>query len=299
MTESELELHRLAQQIGVSRGEPAPIEEKTVLLPEVQNGYMVCVLASGSSGNATFIRYGNTRVLIDAGISYSRIKKGLESTCGCTISDLDAIFITHEHTDHVAGLPMVLKHSHVPICTTLETWQHTNGIDDYQNRFMRLTRRVGLGDIQIVPFSISHDAAHPVGYTILSGTDKVTFATDLGYVSPDVEAAAAYSDILILESNHDEELLRNGPYPAFLQNRILGALGHLSNTAAAELLTRLPRKNMMKVFLAHRSEKNNTPTATVATMRNILGNAGICIGQDLLLRLACQKGNVRFQEGEA
>lgn len=304
MTESELRLQHMARTIGAVRKsneyreEDIPDDSEPDV--EKQNGYLVCVLASGSSGNATFVQYGNTRILIDAGISYTRINKGLEAVCGCTVADLDALFITHEHTDHVAGLPMVLKRSHIPVYTTLETWQHIGNdkIADYQDRFVRLTRKVGLGDVQVIPFSISHDAARPVGYTILSGADKMTIATDLGYVSEEVEQAVAYSDILVLEANHDEDLLRNGPYPYALQQRILGRFGHLSNNTAAELLARLPHKNMMKVFLAHRSAKNNTPAATVATMRSVLTDAGICIGQDMLIRLACQKGNVRFQEGE-
>ena len=303
MTESELELDRMAQTIGAMRNGIEPenstsdvIDESTV---QQQNGYMVCVLASGSGGNATFIQYGHTRILIDAGISCRRISQGLETVCGCTLQDLDALFVTHEHRDHIYGIPTILKKSAIPIYTTLETWQAMGSkIAAYQDRFVRLTRKVGLGELQIIPFSISHDAARPVGYSLLAGENKVTVATDLGYISQEVEEAAAYSDILVLEANHDEALLRKGPYPMSLQERILSQWGHLSNTTAAELLARLPRKRMMKVLLAHRSAKNNSPAVTVATMRKILTNAGITIGQDMLLRLACQRGNVRFQDRE-
>lgn len=185
----------------------------------------------------------------------------------------------------------------MPVYTTAETWQAIGRkVEGFQDRFVRLTRRVGLKDIQVIPFAISHDAVRPVGYTVCHGESKITLATDLGCVSPDVAAAAAYADILILEANHDEGMVRNGPYPYPLQQRILGRWGHLSNKTAAAFLAGLPTKGVMRVLLAHRSEKNNTPALALHTMRTILSQAGRVIGQDILLRLACQKGSVRFQE---
>ena len=168
--------------------------------------------------------------------------------------------------------------------------------DGFDHRFVRLTRRVALKDIEVTPFAISHDAARPVGYSLRHGDAKITLATDLGYVSPDVAAAAAYADILVLESNHDEEMVRNGPYPYALQQRILGRWGHLSNKTAAAFLASLPTKGLMRVLLAHRSEKNNTPSLALHTMRTVLAQSGRVMGQDILLRLACQDGSVRFQE---
>ena len=185
----------------------------------------------------------------------------------------------------------------LPVYMTAETWQAIGRkVEGFQDRFVRLTRRVGLKDIQVIPFAISHDAVRPVGYTVCHGESKITLATDLGCVSPDVAAAAAYADILILEANHDEGMVRNGPYPYPLQQRILGRWGHLSNKTAAAFLAGLPTKGVMRVLLAHRSEKNNTPALALHTMRTILSQAGRVIGQDILLRLACQKGSVRFQE---
>ena len=185
----------------------------------------------------------------------------------------------------------------MPVYTTAETWQamgrKTEGFD---HRFVRLTRRVALKDIEVTPFAISHDAARPVGYSLRHGDAKITLATDLGFISPDVAAAAAYADILVLEANHDEEMVRNGPYPYALQQRILGRWGHLSNKTAASFLASLPTKGLMRVLLAHRSEKNNTPSLALHTMRTVLSQAGRVVGQDILLRLACQDGSVRFQE---
>ncbi len=307
MTESELQLQQLAQSIGKARKQagcavPMGTAGGQADIPNLggearHKDCLVSMLASGSKGNAAYIRCGSTHILIDAGISCRRIEKGLQQY-GSSLADLDAIFITHEHADHVNGITTLLKRTRVPVYTTQETWQAMGRkIEEFPDRFVRLTRRVGLKDIQVVPFAISHDAARPVGYTVYHGDSKITLATDLGYISPDVEQAAAYSDILILEANHDEEMVKNGPYPYALQNRILSRWGHLSNKTAAAFLAQLPTKHMMRVLLAHRSEKNNTPALSLHTVRSVLGQHGKVVGQDILLRLACQHGQVRYQEG--
>lgn len=304
MTQSELDLQRLAYSIGKARhftGANVSLEAEASLFPDEsgearQGDCLVSMLASGSKGNAAFFQCGDTRILIDAGISCRRIEQGLKAY-GCKLSDLDGIFITHEHIDHVAGLPMVLKKSKVPVYTTEGTWQAIGDkVADYQDRFVCLTRRVPLKGIQVVPFSISHDAARPVGYMIFHGDMKLTLATDLGYVTPDVYAAAEHADILVLEANHDVEMLKAGPYPYYLQQRILGPEGHLSNVAAGELLANLPIYGRMNVILAHRSETNNTPAQALYTVRSTLAKAGKVVGRDVLLRLACQRGKVHVQE---
>lgn len=307
MTDSERQLQNLAISVSQTRqaaGDVMPNVQPAIemdipnLGDEARRGdCLVSMLASGSKGNAAYLQFGRTRILIDAGISCRRIEKGLKQY-GCTLTDIDAVFITHEHTDHVNGLATLLKKTHMPIYTTADTWQAIgNKVENYTDRFVPLTRRISVKDIQVVPFSVSHDAARPVGYTVYHGDCKLTYATDLGFVSQEVANAAAYADILVLEANHDEEMLRNGSYPYQLQQRILGNRGHLSNTAAARLLASLPTKGMMRVLLAHRSENNNTPALSLHTMRSILGQSGKVIGQDILLRLACQYGQVRFQDG--
>jgi len=308
MTDSERELAMLALSIGRSRQKAASslptsglCEELSLFSrPVLENRTADCLmslLASGSSGNAAYIRCGRTRILIDAGISCRRIERGLRRF-GCALSDLDAVLLTHEHTDHVSGLPTLLKRTHMPVYTTRETWQAIGRkVEPYQDRFVRLPRRLVLGQMQVIPFATSHDAARSVGYTIYHDDCKLTLATDLGCITPDVMTAAAWSDMLILEANHDETMLRQGPYPYSLQQRILSRYGHLSNAAAAEFLTALPRRGRQKVLLAHRSEKNNTPALTVKTMRSVLGNHGLTIGRDILLRLASPSGSVWFDNG--
>ena len=308
MTESERQLQEMALSIQAARQQagcraavtapPAAADTIPNLGGEARAGdCLVSMLASGSKGNAAYIRCGKTNILIDAGISCRRIEQGLKRY-GCALGDLDAVFITHEHSDHVNGLTTLLKRTDMPVYTTAETWQAIGRkVEGFQDRFVRLTRRVGLKDIQVIPFAISHDAVRPVGYTVCHGESKITLATDLGCVSPDVAAAAAYADILILEANHDEGMVRNGSYPYPLQQRILGRWGHLSNKTAAGFLSSLPRRGMIKVLLAHRSEHNNTPALTVQTMRDVLTSHGLVIGQDILLRLASATGSVRFLNG--
>lgn len=310
MTEGERQLQDLALSIRKARSRAGCLPKtkkptrkaEAALLPnfggEARAGNcLVSVLASGSKGNATFIACGRTKILVDAGISCRRIEQGLKRY-HCTPGDLDGIFITHEHSDHINGLPVLLKKADVPVYTTAGTWQAAGRkLAGYENHFVPLTRRVGLKEIQVVPFAISHDAARPVGYTVYFGETKITVATDLGRITPAVTQAAAYADILVLEANHDEEMLRQGPYPYALQQRILGPWGHLSNNTAADFLCRLPVKKQLKVLLAHRSEKNNTPALTLHTMRTRLARSGRAVGEDILLRLACQRGSVRFEKG--
>lgn len=309
MTEGEQQLQDLALaikrarsqadgQAGLKQTVPVRAANLAHVNGEARAGdCLVSVLASGSKGNATFIACGRTKILVDAGISCRRIEQGLKRY-GCTLQELDGIFITHEHSDHINGLPVLLKKADLPVYTTAETWQAMGKkTAAYSHCFVPLTRRVGLKEIQVVPFSISHDAARPVGYTVYYGDTKITLATDLGRITSDVWQAAAYADILILEANHDEDMLRQGPYPYHLQQRILSPWGHLSNKTAADFLTQVPLKKQLKVLLAHRSEKNNTPALALHTMRTVLARSGRAVGGDILLRLACQRGSVRFQEG--
>lgn len=298
MEDSELALQQLAQCIRAKREEqkvPAIKTQDTGLeiLGEAQTkDCFVGMLASGSQGNCAFIQCGKTKVLIDVGISTRRIIQGLKRY-GYTVDDIDAVFLTHEHADHVKGLATLLKRSKMPIYTTAETWSVLDSaITTHRNRFMPLMKTTGVKDIKVVPFSISHDAIRPVGYSVYFGHTKITLATDLGMLTPVVQDNAAYSDILILEANHDEQMVRSGPYPYHLRQRILGQQGHLSNGTAGRFLRGIPAQGLMKVILAHRSEHNNTPTLAIQTIRKVLSQGGKVMGQDIVLRLASQHGAV-------
>ncbi|MBF1346293.1 MAG: MBL fold metallo-hydrolase [Megasphaera micronuciformis] len=300
MTGHKNDLEAYAALVGAARfanktvsTEPAlPVE--TVTAADCRSS--VTVLASGSGGNATLVCCGSTKILIDAGISYRRITNAL-SARGYRPDDIDALFLTHEHTDHVQGLPILLKNTDMPVYTTEETWRALGKMaTSAPGRFVPLTKRVGVGDIYVVPFEIPHDAARPVGYAVYDGQTKITYATDLGYVTPSVRGAASHADILVLEANHDEDMVRQGPYPYRLQQRILGSYGHLSNDAAADLLTQLPQKKMMKVLLAHRSDKNNEPAKVIKTIKSKFERSGKALGQDVLVRLACKNSAVRFDD---
>lgn len=243
------------------------------------------VLASGSTGNAVFIRFGETKLLIDAGISPRRIKNELAAV-GETIENISGVLITHEHHDHVKGLLNLTKKYRLPVYTRPGTWE---GIS-CQELIPEECRKVAgdsfdVGAVKVEPFSISHDANDPVGYNMYYRDIKCSVATDLGFVTDSVKKALAMSDVMVFESNHDVDMLRQGSYPWHLKRRIMSNRGHLSNVDAGWTLARLARKKHTKVFLAHLSQENNRPDIAEQTVRGILEEQGIEIGKDLELNL--------------
>lgn len=248
----------------------------------------VVVLASGSKGNAVYVEMDGTKLLIDAGISATRIKKRLAEE-QVDVSTLDGILITHEHRDHIAGLATLSKWYHLPIFTRRGTIEHMScrqAIPD--DCFHPIDGVFQLGDLTIDPFRIPHDAADPVGYRVM-GSRKCTLATDLGFVTSSVQAAIDGADVLVLEANHDPEVLKHGDYPWALKRRILSNRGHLANADAAWALVRM-KKRPSHVFLAHLSEKNNTPELAAETVASILKQQGV----SLELSLATQDEPVRL-----
>lgn len=233
----------------------------------------VSVLASSSKGNSTFVEMDGIRLLVDAGISTRRIVSGL-SEIGVDPESLDGVLITHEHIDHVKGLPTFLRRYHLPVFSREETLGAIAKKDELPADCLQpVDKGVSFGRVYAEMFKISHDAVSPVGFQIL-GSSKCTFATDLGFVSESVQNAMDGSDVLILEANHDTEMLRAGSYPWTTKRRILSNCGHLSNNEAAWALVRM-KKRPKKVFLAHLSEKNNRPELAVSTLREILVKQGI------------------------
>lgn len=243
----------------------------------------VHVLASGSTGNAIFLDFNHTKILVDAGISTRRIKNNL-AELGTSIEELDGVFITHEHRDHVSGLGTMTKKYNVPIYASMNTWSamYCRALIPVQCCKL-LSDSMDLGQVTVEPFSISHDAADPVGFRFYHGRSKCSVVTDLGFVTETVKNAIALSDVLVLESNHDVEMLEKGPYPWHLKRRIMSNRGHLSNFDAGWALARLERKPSMQVFLAHMSQKNNDPELAMHTVSKILTQQGCKVGSEIEL----------------
>jgi len=241
------------------------------------------ILASGSTGNAVLIEMGGKRLLIDAGISARRIERGLAGV-GLQADKLDGILITHEHSDHIKGIEVLLKRYRLPVYTRPSTWAAMPNREKIPLECQRdLGDCLDIGALKIVPFSISHDAVDPVGFCFYYQNIKWVLATDLGVVTRVVAEALAYADVAILESNHDTEMLKNGPYPPFLKQRIKGQQGHLSNYEAGQILARIPRQAVMQVFLAHLSQQNNRPSVAERTVSHILQSSGCGVGEELIL----------------
>ena len=236
-------------------------------------GLRVAVLASGSKGNAAYIELDGVRLLIDAGISARRITRSL-ADLGVDAASLDGVFVTHEHSDHIKGLPTLLKQYRLPLFAPPATLRAIGeSLAVPEDTFTPLAGDVMLGSVAVKSFSTLHDAASPVGYAVC-GSEKCALATDLGFLTNDVMAAIEGSDVLILEANHDRELLQSGSYPWRLKQRILSNRGHLSNSAAAWALVRL-KKRPRAVLLAPMSQENNPPQLVEETVRTILAQQNV------------------------
>ena len=234
--------------------------------------FQVVMLASGSKGNAALISTDSQRFLVDVGISCRELVKRMQQV-GAAPEELDGVFVTHEHVDHVKGLVTFAKKYQVPLYASQGTWRAVFSRYPQLNRAnCRLTgNRLLVGDVSVACFAISHDAAQPQGYSFFwrAGETKCTYVTDTGFVTPDVREAVRGSDVLVLEANHDVEMLKNGSYPYELKQRILGTRGHLSNLTAGQFLLQL-EKMPKHIFLAHLSEQNNLPKLALDTVKNVL-----------------------------
>ena len=244
-------------------------------------------LASGSEGNCLLLSDGGVHLLLDAGISTRRIKAGLLQL-GLTMADVDGVLITHEHSDHVSGLQTMVKHHRIPIYTSPGTARQLAyriaGIEPLL-RPVEPGTVFSVGDCRVTVFRTSHDAAQSVDYRV-DGSAAVGFLTDTGFVTPEAEAALAGVDTLVLESNHDVEWLRSGPYPYSLKARILGDRGHLSNEAGAELAALAVESGTRQVALAHLSAENNTPSRARQTVCRRLSAMGCDPERDIALWVA-------------
>lgn len=232
-----------------------------MLLTETKEDMMrLITLASGSRGNSTLVEGEHTKILIDAGISASEIEKRLRMV-GTQPRDIDAILITHEHCDHIRGLKNFAKkyRTKIFVHSSIYEFMKTSlfGIDD--SRILQFDERdFFLGEFTITPFEVSHDATHTNGFSLIQGGRKVSIVTDIGHISDRNLSCMLYSDLVVLESNHDEDLLMTGPYSSTLKRRIRSRNGHLSNQACAEAICFLAENGTKNFVLAHISDKNNT-----------------------------------------
>lgn len=241
-------------------------------------------LFSGSSGNALYIEYNNTRVLIDAGVSGIKIENALKSI-GKDASDLTAIVVTHEHSDHIRCIGVMSRRFNIPIYLNKSTWLKTKksvGKINEANIYHFISNKTfKIGDFDIHAFSIPHDAIDPVGFSFYANGKKITTATDIGHMNDQLLRNIENSDLLLLECNHDLEMLENGSYPYPLKKRIRSDYGHLCNYNTSETILELVKQGQRKFLLGHLSQENNHPDVAYKTVTEHLRNGGYEVGKDI------------------
>jgi len=236
----------------------------------------ICLLASGSRGNAVFVENGNTRLLIDAGLSARAVSERLDSI-GVSPETLHAVLVTHEHKDHCQGLGPFARRYELPVYIHPDTLSALVNIGKLPEvREFDTSVTISVRDLEIEAFPLTHDATQTVGFTVTGTDGKIGFATDLGMVTRLVRQRLSQCRVLILESNHDEEMLLKGPYPWPLKQRVRSTHGHLSNRDTAQLLSELLWEGLEGVFLAHLSETNNLPHIAFRYAREVLMQQSTC-----------------------
>lgn len=236
----------------------------------------LCILGSGSSGNATVVWSGQTAVLIDAGLSAREIGRRLEPL-GLTPSSVRAVCVSHEHSDHTAGLRVLHQRHGVALYAnggTAEALRQDEELRDLPWKIFSTGQSFVVGDLTLHPFSVPHDAYEPVGFTVTCGAARAAVVTDLGLPTTLVRQCLRDCHVVVLESNHDERLLQESPRPWSLKQRIMGRQGHLSNTRAAALLAEIATPALQQVYLAHLSDECNRADLAVAEARRQLERAG-------------------------
>lgn len=257
-----------------------------------------CSLFSGSSGNSLFIEHNGTKILCDAGLTGKRVENALREI-DVDPKDLNGIIITHEHVDHVNSAGILSRRHNIPLYANFPTWEalHNASIGKIKpenevtfENYVPFT----IGDLQITAFRTSHDAACSVGFRIEDGTKQLGIATDTGIITPEMRDYLYGSELVVLESNHELDMLRKGPYPLRLKERIAGRFGHLSNDTAGEFAVDLVKNGTDKIVLAHLSRENNLPFIAKKTTTEILEQNSIKVDSDLKLDVAIRDslGNI-------
>lgn len=258
-------------------------------------GLALCPLASGSSGNSTFVTNGNVNILIDAGLSGKRIQSLLNSV-GADAKNLSAIFITHEHSDHISGAGILSRRFDLPVYATPGTWAamdnprskstYVGEIEKKNRKYIYYGEDFLLNGIVVHSFPIPHDASEPSGYTVMDGKHKIAVATDIGSVTDAVMENIYGADAMLIESNHDTDMLMQGNYPIYLKKRIAGDYGHLSNVNCGLMLREIMSSRLKHIYLGHLSDENNLPEIAFETVSAILSAGGVDLKDDVKLRVA-------------
>lgn len=247
-----------------------------------------CSLFSSSSGNSTFISSASTSILVDAGVSAKRMVKALTDR-EIDPKTIGGIFITHEHIDHVNAVRILATNNGIPVYATEGTLEALNESGVLNGKFpvnVMPEEGIEVGDLFIKSFKTPHDSRESCGYTItLPDSQKAAIATDIGHMTEEIMQNLKGSALVMLESNHDEGMLRNGPYPYYLKRRILSDVGHLSNNACAEAVTELLKSGTVRFFLGHLSRDNNFPALAYETSASALKTIGAVEGRDFFLEV--------------
>ena len=228
-----------------------------------------CSLYSGSSGNSLFVQTANSKILIDCGVSSKKVEEALNSI-EVAPSSIDAVLVTHEHIDHVKGLATFSSKFNIPVFSTAETFENmekiTSKISENNLNYFKINEKFCIGDLEILPFAIPHDAANPCGFNIFKDKKKISIATDLGHVSADILKSLRNSSLVMLESNYDANVLQYSSYPYLLKQRICGPKGHLENCATGQTIAHLIGSGLEQALLIHLSKENNFPELALKTV---------------------------------
>lgn len=252
-----------------------------------------CSLASGSRGNAQYISTKKSGLLVDAGMSGKYIENALNKI-DRNFDKIKALLVTHEHSDHISGIGVLMRRYKLPLYVNEKTWlgmkDKIGKIDEDSIHIIENEKPFMIDDILVNSYSISHDANDPIGYTFEYNNKRIALATDLGYAPNQVIDAIKETDLLFIESNHDIEMLKAGKYPYFLKRRVLSMEGHLSNDEAGRVAKEVVRHGRVKdILLAHLSQENNFPELAYETVKNVLKDGDIHVDQDIFLHMTHRK----------
>lgn len=237
-----------------------------------------CSLSSGSSGNCYYLGNEFTGLLIDAGISAGAIRKFLKNM-GVSMQTIMGVLVTHNHSDHIRGLEVLTRKNNLPVFTTGKIWEsilsRKNNLAGVTLREIALQQKFHLAGFDIEAFPVSHDAPETIGFHMGAGDQKITIATDLGHICQTAASYMKAANLLVIESNYDEQMLLNGKYPYFLKSRIQSDQGHLGNHQTSAFLADIVSEHLRHICLAHLSNNNNTPDRALQALKQTFSERGI------------------------